>query len=92
MDQYRIAESVRCTHSPDGAIALEIRQGQLFQLNLVGSLILQLLKDASSSEREIVDYVSRKFNVGRDIVASDVRNFLQALLDRHLIHQFANGA
>jgi hypothetical protein len=44
---YRVSDSVRSTHGQDGAIVLDIRQGQMFNLNFVGSRILELLKEGS---------------------------------------------
>jgi hypothetical protein len=47
---------VRSTHSQDGAIVLDIRQGQMFNLNFVGSRILELLKNGTA-QPDIVDEI-----------------------------------
>jgi hypothetical protein len=87
---YRIAEAVRSTHSQDGAIVLDIRQGQMFNLNFVGSRIVELLR-SGSTESQIVDEISREFGVGRDTAEVDVREFLDALKERKLIQEQQAG-
>ena len=88
---YRVANTVRCTHSQDGAIVLDVRQGQIFSLNFVGSRILELLK-GGSTESGIVDQISREFSVARDLAANDVRNFLHNLKKCHLVEDHEPGA
>ena len=87
---YRIPDTVRSTHNQDGAIVLDILQGQMFNLNFVGSRILELLKNGST-ESAIVDEISRKFDVSRDLAESDVREFLQSLEKCHLIEKHESG-
>src|SRR5246127_4262064 len=81
---YRVSEGVRSTHGQDGAIVLDIRQGQMFNLNLVGSRILELL-ETGTTESAIVDEISQKFEVGRDIAEKDVREFIASLTQHHLL-------
>ena len=83
---YRLSETVRSTHNQDGAIVLDVRQGQMFNLNFVGSRILELLK-TGSTESAIVDQISREFGVNRDLAENDVREFLQNLKKSHLIEE-----
>lgn len=63
---------------------LDIRQGQMFNLNLVGSKILELLK-AGANETAIVDEISRTFQVSQDIAEGDVREFIESLKHHHLL-------
>lgn len=81
---YRVAESVRSTHGQDGAVVLDIRQGQMFNLNFVGSRILALLKDGSL-QPEIVAEIVREFGVSRDVAENDVQGFLQTLRRYQLV-------
>ena len=83
---YRVAKTVRATHGQDGAVVLDIRQGQMFNLNPVGSRILELVKEGSNQER-ITDEISREFGVARAIVERDVREFLQDLQNNHLVEE-----
>ena len=75
---FKVSDSVRSTHGQDGAIVLDVKQGQMFNLNLVGSRILELLEQGSS-EAEIVDTVSREFTADVDMVRDDVKEFLATL-------------
>lgn len=85
---YRVSEGVRSTHGQDGAIVLDIQQGQMFNLNCVGSRILELL-ESGVAEPDIVKVISREFNANSEVVENDVREFIEALrkhklvLDRH---------
>jgi hypothetical protein len=78
---YKISESVRSTHGQDGAVVLDIQQGQMFNLNLVGSQILELLK-TGATESTIVEEISQRFEVSRELAESDVREFIDSL--KHL--------
>ena len=80
----KVSEHVRSTHSQDGAIVLDIRHGQMFRLNLVGSRMLELLKQGHSEER-IAEEVSREFGVERTIVETDLREFLTHLEKNNLL-------
>src|SRR5208282_5671012 len=77
-EMYTLSETVRSTHNQDGAIVLDVRQGQMFSLNFVGSRILELLK-SGTNDSEIVDEIVREFGVGRDLAENDVREFLENL-------------
>lgn len=81
---YRVPESIHTTHGQDGAVVLDIRQGQMFNLNVVGSKILELLK-TGVSEPKIVDEISSKFQVSRDIAKGDVRDFIESLKQHYLL-------
>lgn len=82
---HKVSEAVRSTHGQDGAIVLDVQQGQMFNLNLVGSRILELV-ECGSSESEIVGTVSREFNADAEVVKSDVREFLETLKAYKLVH------
>ena len=84
LPMFRVSESVRSTHGPDGAIVLDIRQGQMFNLNFVGSRILELLK-TGANESAIVDEISQKFEVSRDVAKNDVREFIESLQQLYLL-------
>ena len=87
---YRVSDTVRCTHNQDGAIVLDVRQGQMFNLNFVGSRILELLK-SGSTESAIVDQISREFGISRDLAENDVQEFLQNLKKCHLVEEHEPG-
>ena len=87
---YRVSGTVRSTHNQDGAIVLDVRQGQMFNLNFVGSRILELLK-SGSAESAIVDEISREFGVSQDLAKKDVREFLLNLKKCQLIEEQKSG-
>jgi coenzyme PQQ synthesis protein D (PqqD) len=78
---FRISDQVRSTHNQDGAVVLDILHGEMFRLNLVGSRMLELLKQGHT-ETEIAEQVSQEFSVDREIVAADLHEFL-AHLEKH---------
>jgi hypothetical protein len=57
---YRVSEGVRSTHGQDGAIVLDVQQGQMFNLNCVGSRILELL-ESGKEEPDLVKVISHEF-------------------------------
>src|SRR5882762_785892 len=81
---HRVSDGVRSTHGQDGAIVLDIQQGQMFNLNLVGSRILELL-EKGSVESDIVNAISREFNTNREVVENDVREFIESLQKHKLV-------
>jgi Coenzyme PQQ synthesis protein D (PqqD) len=83
---HKVSDAVRSTHGQDGAVVLDVQQGQLFNLNLVGSRILELL-ERGSTESEIVDLISREFHAARDLVEDDVREFLETLKSHKLVEE-----
>jgi hypothetical protein len=85
---YKLSSRVRTTHGQDGAVVLDIRQGQMFNLNLVGSRILELVKNGTD-ERAIVEKVGVEFDVPRDTAEHDVREFIHVLRERRLIEDLA---
>jgi hypothetical protein len=82
--RMKLSEHVRSTHSQDGAIALDILHGQMFRLNVVGSRMLELLKQGMT-EAQIADAISRDSGAPREIVATDLREFLSHLERNHLL-------
>jgi coenzyme PQQ synthesis protein D (PqqD) len=87
---YKVSNTVCSTHNQDGAIVLDVRQGRMFNLNVVGSRILELLK-SGYTESGIVNEIGREFGVNRDVAEKDVREFLQALNKCHLVEEHEPG-
>ncbi len=87
----RVSEYVRKTNSQDGGIVLDVKQGQMFILNLVGSKILELL-DRQYTPAQIAEDVSREFGISADVAIRDVGEFLDALEKHHLIEAHPSGA
>ena len=87
---HKVSEAVRSTQGQDGAIVLDVQQGQMFNLNLVGSRIFELVKNGST-EAEIVDEIGREFCVSRQLAENDVREFLQTLKKCQLVEEWESG-
>ena len=81
---HKVADSIRSTHGQDGAIVLDVKQGQLFNLNPVGSRIFDLIEHGVS-EAEIVNVISREFTTNKEVVANDVRDFINSLREHELL-------
>jgi hypothetical protein len=81
---HKVSNSVRSTHGQDGAIVLDIRQGQMFNLNQVGSRILELL-ESGSSEEQIARTISQEFGSDIETVRKDVAEFLGELHAHKLV-------
>lgn len=80
----RIPEGVRNVHSRDGGVVLDVRHGRMFNLNLVGSRIVELLR-CGYSDCQIVDEISRRFDVSPEAVKSDLQEFLDSLEKHRLL-------
>ncbi len=80
----RLREQVRSTHNQDGAVVLDILHGQMFRLNLVGSRMLELLKQGRT-EAQIADEISHEFSAAREVVEIDLRDFLLHLEKHRLL-------
>jgi Coenzyme PQQ synthesis protein D (PqqD) len=78
-----LAKNIRRVSSADGGILLDIGRGTMFRLNPLGSRVLDLL-DTEQSLPKIIGQISAEFDVARDVVQTDVQDFLNAL-QRHCI-------
>ena len=83
---YRISHGVHSTQGPDYGVVLDVRRGELFNLNTAGARILELLK-ADVGEREIVDRIGIEFEIDFATAERDVRDFLTALQQHGLIEE-----
>ena len=87
----KLSKQIRSTHNQDGAVVLDIRQGQMFRLNLVGSRMFELVK-LGYPESRIADEISHEFGAAREIVQADLREFLNHLEKHHLLEPGAYQA
>jgi hypothetical protein len=63
---------------------LDVQQGQVFRLNVLGSKILELLQKGSNEE-EIVHRISGSYDVDVDTVRIDLRNFFKDLSQNKIL-------
>lgn len=87
---YEVSAGVRSTRNEDGGIVLDIDHGQMFRLNPVGALILQLLGHGCA-EAEIAQEIARQYNTSEETVLADVREFLQSLEEHKLVRSQPGG-
>ena len=86
---YKVCESLRSTHGPDGAVVMDIAQGRMFSLNRVGARMLELMK-SGAGESEIVEAISQEFEANRETVEQDLCDFIATLMRHHLINLAAD--
>ena len=83
------SDSLRSAQTADGRILLDVRHGQMFSLNIVGSKILEFIEHGRN-EADIADEISRVYATTIEVVRADVHNFIEGLR-KHSIVQ-ANGS
>jgi Coenzyme PQQ synthesis protein D (PqqD) len=80
----KLSEHLRSTHDEDGAVVLDILHGQMFRLNVVGSRMLDLLKQGMT-EAQIAGAISLESGAPQEIVAADLKEFLDHLKRNRLL-------
>ena len=81
---YQVSAGVRNTTNEDGGIVLDIDHGQMFRLNPVGALILELLRKRLP-ETEIAKDIARQYSISEETAVADVREFLKSLEAHKLV-------
>jgi len=81
---YEVSAGVRSTRNEDGGIVLDIDHGQMFRLNPVGALILDLL-GKGLPETEIGQEIAHQYGISEETAVADVREFLQSLEEHKLV-------
>jgi hypothetical protein len=81
---FRMSDTIRRTQTDDGGVLLDIRHGQMFCLNVVGSKILALL-DEGLDETQIADQVSAAYVMDIETVRADVHEFIEILSKHHIL-------
>lgn len=80
----QISETVRTAANQDGAVLMDISQGQMFSINPIGSRIWQELHDGRSPE-EIAEAIVTDFGISQEQALNDVNEFVQQLDGQELI-------
>lgn len=79
-----ISDAVRRAETVDGEILLDVRQGQMFSLNVAGAKMLDLLL-TGDDESQIVEKISQDYRVDRDVVRRDLLEFVESLRQHHIL-------
>lgn len=83
-DVYEVSVGVRSTGNKDGGIVLDIRDGQMFQLNATGALIFSLLQQ-QKTESQIIDEITQQFCISREVAETDFNEFIGSLEQQDLV-------
>jgi hypothetical protein len=78
------SDTVRSAKTDDGRILLDIRYGQMFSVNVVGSNILELVEKGSDEVR-IAEEISRAYAMNIEVVRTDVHEFIAALYKHRIL-------
>ncbi len=81
---FTISNTIRRTQTVDGGILLDIHHGQMFCLNIVGSKILELMQ-RGYDETRIAEEISRAYGASREVVRTDVLDFIETLHRHHIL-------
>jgi len=84
---YQVSAGVRSTRNEDGGIVLDIDHGQMFRLNPVGAMVLELL-GKGRNETEIAKEIALQYGISEETSVADVREFLQSLEEHRIIHMY----
>lgn len=87
---FQISETIRHNETADGGILLDVHHGQIFSLNVVGSKILELLKQGYDEAR-IADEISCYYGADKDVVRADVSEFIEVLQRHHILQPVRNA-
>jgi len=82
---YKVCETVRANHGPNAAVPLDVQRGRVLRLNITGSFIVERLQQGDP-ESTIIDGISQRFRVSRDIAEADVNEFVNSMAQEGLIH------
>jgi hypothetical protein len=80
----RLSTHIRTVNSPDGGALLDLRQGRMYRVNGVGSIVLELLT-AGNSEDVVAREISERCDIARDTALADVRDFVASLRQNGLV-------
>jgi hypothetical protein len=78
------SNTIRSTRTQDGRVLLDIRHGQMFSVNAVGSRILELI-ELGWDESRIATEISQSFAASIAVVRDDVRDFIEELRKREIL-------
>lgn len=82
---FKISDTIRRGQTDDGGVLLDILHGEMFCLNVVGSMILELL-EKGFDETQIAKQVSGAYVMDIETVRADVHEFIE-VLNKHRILQ-----
>ena len=86
---YQLSDGIRRTHSREGLTILDVRRGQMFNLNITGSRILELLQNGLEAA-EIVEKITFEFSINPATADRDVQEFTAELESQKVIERISS--
>lgn len=74
----KISNTIRAAETPDGGILLDVHQGRMFAVNVVGAKIVALIGEGHD-ESKIAEEISLEYGADQHLVRRDVIEFIEAL-------------
>lgn len=84
MNRSLTSSDVRASHSADGAVLIDVRQGIIFSLNVTGSRVWSELERGRSAE-QIAHGFADAYGVPREQALADILALIRQLEDKHLV-------
>ena len=81
---FKCREGVVKQRASTSLVLLDIESGEYFSLNEVGDRMWELC-DGSRSIGELIAVISREYDASEDVVATDVTELLDELVDANLL-------
>lgn len=74
----RLSSHVRAVNSPDGGALLDLKRGKMFQVNGIGSIVLELSAQGNSEEAIALE-ISERCGIEVKTASADIRDFVASL-------------
>ncbi|GEM_PF-5568525 len=84
--KLKSSDGTSCKHILDEMVILQHSTGNYWSLNATAAAILKFCKEPKS-ESEIMEFVSKEFEVGSRLIKEDVFNYVKMLLDNKLLEK-----
>jgi hypothetical protein len=80
----KISDAIRSTSTEDGAVLLDIHQGQILGLNKMGSRVFEMLQGGLDQD-QIAGEISKDYGVDVDYARTDVVDFIRMLQEHNVL-------
>lgn len=84
MSKYRFSDNLVITETDGEAVILDIDSGKYFGLDEMGLIIWRLLEKNYGIE-EVGDYLTKHFDVDREVAIKDVSEFITKIKEKGLL-------
>lgn len=79
-----LKEDIRVVSRPNKVFIYSAEEGELFETNQIGEVIIKKLKE-KASEQEIVDYLCKETEADRKQIEEDFAKFIQQLKEKQFL-------